>query len=158
MPFGVNFGHGIQRVIDANQRFHRAAHPVYLRLKNFPDTQQQTWSQLGFSISPSGGPGGTTDVLINPPPSAEMVSMHNIGMSSGKLMMGARQFVISASFVDAQVVARGLSSQDLVFDAPEVVGLVLDNQLFSIEDRAHKEIAGKTVFWVLTCNEVRKSL
>jgi hypothetical protein len=155
MPFGVNFGYGIQRVIDAQQRFLRAGHPVYLRLKNFADTQQQEWSQLGFQITPSGGQVGTTDVLIAPPPQVEMVSMHNIGMSNGKLMMGARYFVISASFVDAQQAAMSVATQDLVWDSPLVLGLVTDGRLFSIEDRQHKEVAGKTVIWILTCNEVR---
>lgn len=154
MPYGPNFGYGFQRLIDSHQRYMRAGSTVYLRLKNFPDTQEDLYSELGFMASPSGNSEllGTTDIEISPPCSVEPVSVHNIGQSMGKLRFGAKVFVVSATFVDAQVAEQGLSDQSLVWRGSNVVGLVADNQLFSIEDVVKKEIAGKTVVWILTCN------
>ena len=154
MPAGVNFGFGLQRIVDAQMRYVRNAHTVYLRLRNFPDLQAVSQAvQLGFALTPSGtNQVGVQDIQIDPPPSVKMISIHNIGQSMGKLRFGARQFLISGSFVDRQVAQQGLSNQDLVFRAPNVVGLVVDNQLFSIENIAHEELAGKTVIWTLLCN------
>lgn len=153
MPYGPNFGFGAQRLIDSNQRFMRGGGPVYLRLRNFPDIQEDAFAQLGFAIAPTGTElVGTTDVLIDPPCSVEPVSVRDIGRSMGKLRFGARVFTVSGSFVDAQVSAQGLCDQALVWRGSNVVGLVTDNLLFSIEDVVHKELAGKTVLWLLTCN------
>lgn len=154
MPYGLQFGYGYQKAIDANMVFLRSSHPVYLRLRNFEDIQEEKWAQMGFAITPTGTDVGTVDLEIVPPAKVVMVSMHNIGQSEGKLRFGARVFTISATFVDKQVSALGLANQDLVWRAPNVVGLVTDNQLFSIEAIAHHEIAGKTVVWELTANMV----
>jgi hypothetical protein len=155
MGFGVNFGYAVQHLIDTQLNYVRGAHTVSLRLRNFPDLQDQRWAQLGFGISPTGASGslaGTTDVPVAPPPGVIPVSIHNIGQSMGKLRFGARTFFVSASFVESQMVARSLSNQDLVWRNPDVVGLVLDGQLFSIESIAHVETAGHTISWELTCN------
>jgi hypothetical protein len=153
MPSGLQFGFGMQRLIDAQMRYVRNAHTVYLRLRNFPDLQQVSQAvQLGFAITPSGNQVGTEDIQIDPPPSVKMISIHNIGQSMGKLRFGARQFLISATFVEQQKALQGLTHQDLVFRGPNVVGLVVDNQLFSIENIAHEELAGHTVIYTLTCN------
>jgi hypothetical protein len=155
MPSGLQFGRGFQRLVDAQMRYVRNAHTVYLRLRNFPDLQQVSQAvQLGFALTPSGAGTniGTQDIQIDPPPSVKMISIHNIGQSMGKLRFGARQFLISATFVERQVAQQGLTDQDLVFRGPNVVGLVVDNQLFSIENIAHEELAGHTVVWTLTCN------
>lgn len=152
MPAGQSFGYGIQRLIDADLRYIRNAHPTYLRLRNFPDLQNNLATQMGFTMQPTGEPTGTQDVLIQPTPAVRMVSLHNIGQSMGKLRFGARYFIISASFVEFMMKIQGLTNQDLVWRAPNVVGLYVDNQLFSIEDIAHEEAAGRTVVWTLTCN------
>lgn len=261
---GPNFAFGIRRLFDAQQSFVRAGFPVYLRRRNFPVSQNQTWNQLGFRIAPTGGPGGvtntpvvysffalgigthhyitmganqylytetggqssaqlalalstggltalgasivndpyvslsvvsnqitltpkgtsgavvtlaasdgnavatmwvttnptvttaankgTTDTQIKPQPSTNMVSVHNIGQSGGKLRFGARYFLISQTFVAAQVTARTLTDQNLVWRDPTVVGLVSENLLFSIEDISHEESSGQTISWMLTCN------
>jgi hypothetical protein len=153
MSSGPSLGYGIQRLMDAQMRYMRAGPPVYLRLRNFASIEDQTWAQLGFAVSPSGTEEvGTTDILIRPQPAVMMVSVHNIGMSTGKLRFGARTFLISATFVDRQVRSQALTNQDLVWRAPEVVGLVIGDQLFSIEDISHEELGGKTISWLLTCN------
>lgn len=154
MSFNVLFGYGQQRLLDAFQNYTRAAHPVYLRLRNYPNIQQNDAVQLGFAISPAGAPLGTVDIEIKPRPSYDMISMHNIGMSNGKLRFGARLFLVSATFVDNQVRQQQLTDQDLVWRGQDVVGLFTDNQVFSIEVISHQEAAGKTVSWLLTCNAV----
>ena len=269
---GLYMNYGVQRLLDQQQRVLRSAFPIYLRIKNFIDTQSQLWSQLGFSIAPTGAPAGasnssfnymfavggvgtshsitvgpntylysevigetvdslaaamamlattvtgvsilqdpfvalavvagpavqispsnnsgavvgvsgtdlnpstllwvtnsttvtlaaspgTTDILITPPPNIEMVSTHNIGQSMGKLRFGARIVTVSQGFVAQQVSAQNLPDQNLVWRGPQVVGLVSENLLFSIEDVNHSELTGNTVFWYLTCNvsELRTS-
>lgn len=264
MPAGLQFGFGMQRLLDANQRYMRSSLPVYLRLRNFVDPQTQQWAQLGFQIAPTGAPAGSsnapvaftfvaqgagtvhsitigtntysyteelgqssdqlaaamaesaatpqnnllpddqyvivsvnanvitltpmgvsgaviplsatdgninalmwvtndpsqtlndakgvTDILIDPPPSITMTSSRNILASQGKLRFGARDVRISATFTDAQVKDRALANQALVWRGPEVVGLVTENLLLSIESVIHEELAGKTVQWFLQCN------
>lgn len=152
MPFGMNFAVGIRRLVDSQMRFVRVGHPVYLRLRNFPDPQDQPWAQLGFSISPTGAQIGTKDVLIEPPPSVWAVSVHNIGQSMGKLRFGARMFLISATFTERQMRARRLASEDLVWRHSDVVGLVTEGKLYSIEDIVPEVVSGRTVTWQLTCN------
>ena len=150
MALNIGFGYGLQRLLDAHYNYARTGHAVWLRIRNFPDIQNQRYAQLGFSIASSAG--GTTDIPILPQPSVTMISLHNIGASMGKLRFGAREFGISASFTDAQVAAGTFTSQDLVWADPKVVGLVCDKQLFSIENINHEEIAGRTISWQLVCN------
>lgn len=145
-------GYGIQRLIDQHERTTRAAHPVFIRLRNFPDLQDKTFAQMGFAISPTGTAVGTQDIVIDPPPAVMMVSIHNIGQSMGKLRFGARKFLISASFVDSLTAKYGYTDQTLWFRSSTVVGLVLDLQLFSIEDVWHEELSGRTVSWGVLCN------
>ena len=146
----------MQRLVDQFQRYVRAAHPVYYRFKRFPDAQQTQAVSMGFAISPSGTLMGTQDVLVQPPPQYVMISLHNIGMSQGKLRFGARKFIISQTFVSAMMVELGVT-QDAVWKGQQFVGLVTDGQLFSVEDIAHQELSGNTIVWELTCNsnEVR---
>lgn len=158
MPPGINFAIGIRRLLDAQQMYMRNTFPFYLRIKNFVDTQPQTWSQLGFAITPGTPDVGTTDIPIKPPPYSRMVSQRNILMSEGKLRFGARVITISGTFVDAQVRAQGITAptweekQNLVWRSPQVIGLVSEALVFSIEDIAHEELAGQTISWILTCN------
>jgi hypothetical protein len=153
MPTGIQLGAGVQRLVDAHLRFVRAAAPVCLRLRNFPDVQEYPWSQLGFAIAPTGTlETGTTDIVICPPPAIRMISVHNIGQSMGKLRFGARMFFISATFVENQMREQGLTDQTLVWRGSNVVGLVTDGLLFSIEDVAHEEVGGRTIAWTLMCN------
>jgi len=150
---GVYIAQGFLNLLDAQQRYVRAGHSVYYRLRNFPDLQASSQAiQLGFGYSPTGNMTGTTDTLIDPPPAVEAVSQTAVARSMGKLRFGARKFLISATFVNNQVTAQGLSNQDLVWRGPNVVGLFCDNQLFSIEDIFHKEYGGVTINWIITAN------
>ena len=156
--FGPYFGNGFQALIDSNQRYMQAGEPTYLRLRNFPDIQEQEFAQLGFSIAPSGTDlVGTQDILIDPPPSIEPVPTKDIGRSMGKLRFGPRNFLISQTFVENQMAQQGVTDQSLIWRASNVVGLVVSNLLWSIESVEHKELGGKTVVWIITAqaNELK---
>lgn len=152
MPYNVNFGYGVRRLLDSHQRYMRAGNPVYLRLRNFPDVQNQEWAQLGFAIAPTGATTGTQDVLIDPPPAEQVVSLRDIGRSMGKLRYGAHRFIISDTFVQAQAKEMSLDDSSVLFRQPTVVGLVTNNILYSIEDIVSEQIAGATISWSITGN------
>jgi hypothetical protein len=123
-------------------------------------TDSNATSFLWVTNNPAATPTATvgyTDIPIYPPPTSSMVSMHNIGMSEGKLRFGARNIRISQAFVTAQVQAQNLSNQNQVWIGPQVVGLVSENLLMDIVYYNHYEIAGVTVYWdlVCNCNEIR---
>lgn len=148
-----NIGFGIQRIIDAQQRFIRnVRQPVYMRVRNFTEPQNALWAQLGYRLTPASGPTGTTDMLIDPPPMTRLESMHNIGMSNGKLRFGARSFVISQTFVSAVQSALELSAPEQVWIGQQVVGLVGYNVLWSIESYTPEDLGGETILWTLICN------
>lgn len=149
---GPNFAFGAQRLLGAHQRFIRSGLPTYLRFKNFADTQTAQWSELGFAITPVSGTTGTVDILISPPPSSSMISVHNIGMSEGKLRFGARLFQVSQEFVSAQMAALGYTDPRQVWIGAKTVGLITENLLFSIEDIKERYVCGTQVAWILTCN------
>lgn len=149
MSTGPMFGVGMQMLQDSQLRWKNTTTPVYLRLKNFEPPTGQQWAMLGFSISPSGSV-GTTDVLIDPPPTMNTMSLHNIGILAGKLRFGAKSFLISSTFVNAQQAALGLTDPKLVFTL--CVGLVNENMLYSIEDIQHETVAGQIINWQLICN------
>jgi hypothetical protein len=151
-------------LLDANLRFLQAGHPTWLRVRNFPDIQSQPYAQLGFSISPTGqyGQTGTTDISIQPPAAVEPISSYNIGKSMGMLREGAKQFVISATWVDQQVrrmggVVNNPTDEDLVFRGPQVVGLLYENSIFQIAKYQKKQLGSKTISWIIQANgaEVR---
>ncbi len=72
----------------------RTTTPVWMRFRNFGDISGRQFSMLGRSITPNPGtnPTGTTDVLVDPPPTMQTMSLRNIGISGGKLRFGARMF------------------------------------------------------------------
>ena len=150
---GLNIGGGIQRLIDAQQRFTQNSRTqILLRLRNFTSQQNELYAQLGYTITPVSGPTGTQDVLIWPLPSTRLISQHNIGMSSGRLRFGARAFIISATFVNAQQSALGLSTPDQLWFCPQMVGIVGYGSLWSCEQAVPEELGGIPVVWSITCN------
>lgn len=146
----VSLAPGIQRLIDSAQRFASATQPVYLRLRNFTPPSTAA-AALGFPAVSSAS-GGITDCPVIPPPSVRMISTHNIGMSNGKLRFGAKEFLVSATFVTGQLSAMNLTDPALVWRSPLVVGLVTDGLLYSIELVTHQEIGGNIITWRLSCN------
>ena len=155
---GLNIGFGFQRLIDAQQRYVQGSRtPIFMRLRNFVPPTNQLYAQLGYVITPVAGETGTTDIQIVPSPSTRMVSMHNIGMSSGKLRFGARYFLISASFVSAQQLALGLSTPDQLWLCPQFVGIHAYGLLWSVVEYISEEFGGVPVLWQISvnANEVR---
>lgn len=99
---------------------------------------------------------GITDIRICPSPVVTGISMRDIGASMGKLRFGARHIRVAQAFVQAQLTARGLpttpETQRAIWEGANVVGLVSENLLFSIETVEHYELGGVTIFWDLTVN------
>lgn len=155
---GINFGYGLQMLVDSHQRFTRSGTPVWLRVKNFEDVGD--FIEVGVPYTPTGAAAaqtGYTDIPITPPPDVQGVSLHNIGLNSERLQFGATKFIISHSFVEAQ-----LALYDKIPDPIEVfrsrdgknaaIGLFCYNRLYSIESITHKEVAGRTLVWYIIGN------
>jgi hypothetical protein len=103
--------------------------------------------------SVSGGQGGINDTLIQPPPDVEEISLHNIGIMGGKLEFGANQFLVSHTFVLAQISLYGFTDSYQVWRDDSVMGLYYNSRLFSIESITHEEVGSGTTLWRLLCNK-----
>lgn len=155
---GINLSSGLQMLYDGQQQFMQSGADCFLRVGNFAHAGD--YIEVGVSFIPSGADAAETgyvDILIDPPPSNMDVSMHNIGMSGGKLMFGAKKFFISHTFVLAMMDKySGIDGFLNVFrkwdGTASVIGLVNDNQLYSIEFISKREISGVPINWILTCN------
>jgi|SRR5215471_13814425 len=149
-----NLACGLQGLIDFQMNVGKSGLPAWLRVRNFPDVQNEEAIQLGFDLTPDGGKGGvgTTDLRILPQPIIENVSMHNIGMSLGKLRFGSRKFTVSQTFVCEVMAKMKFAQWRDVWEHARIVGIVTENVLFSIESVAHTDIAMCPVTWELLCN------
>ena len=158
---GIPFGQGIQFLFDNQQRFTRAGLPVYLRVRNFEDTGD--YLEVGVPYAPSGTAAfntGYTDILIDPPPSVQDVSLHNIGILSGRLSFGSRIFIVSHTFVLNQMNEYGIEDPYEVWrDRTDkqgkkfkVVGILYNSRLFDIVSPTHKEVSGQTINWKIVGN------
>jgi hypothetical protein len=155
---GINLSSGLQMLYDGQQQFIQSGADCFLRVGNF--VHEGDYIEVGVSFTPSGiesAETGFVDILIEPPPSNRDVSMHNIGMSGGKLMFGAKVFFISHTFVlamlDRYPKINGFLNVFREWDGTaSVIGLVNDNQLYSIEFISKREISGVPINWIITCN------
>lgn len=153
---GIPFAQGLQFVFDAHQKFVRAGLPCYLRVANFTEDDEGQAAEIGQPFSPSGTyDAGFTDILVDPPPYVNDISMHNIGIFGGRLDFGDRLFIISNSFVQAQLQLEAFTDNNItdpyaVFrarDGHQVIGLFYNSRLFSIDSITHKEAAAGTISW-----------
>ena len=153
MPYG---SFGIRRIIDQQLRFRGPGSAAWLRVKNFTDPSNVT--DHGFIYTPpaSGNQqAGYTDYPIQPPPVVQQVSMHNLGMAAAagvNLREGARNIMITQTWVEAQKQIRNLKSDRQVFEAPEVIGIVTADLLVSIEYAYPDHAYGHLVNWYLLGN------
>jgi hypothetical protein len=168
---GAIFGnYGIRRLVDQNQRFFRSGLQTWLRIKNFPDNP--AFADMGFQYVPAATgdqvPTGTTDILIDPPPSVLPISMHTIAMAvaaGSELRAGARNVTLSHTWVVDQMNAAWFQNMvanntpplnaldpTLVFRGPLIVGIVTDNLLLEIVDYTHKDAFALPMTWFLQCN------
>jgi len=152
----LTFGEGIRMLLDGHYRFVRSGLRVYLRVQNFNNSGG--FQELGVPL-PAATDSGYTDIMVDPPPAVTDVSMHNIGMSGGKLLMGARSFKVNHSFVLAmRDKYKGIPDDISVFfnwdGTAKVVGFVYENRMHEIVTYKHTDVAGETISWTLTCNRV----
>ena len=159
---GVPFGFGVRFLYDSHLQFWRPGLPVALRIRNF-STPADGYAELGFEFSPTGtiaDQSGFTDIRIVPQPEVKEVNLRDIGLNQAKLMFGAKNFIISQTFVLKRMNAMGYQDPIQVFRDPSVIGIAypavpVNNQqvrLFSIESITHDEIAGQTLAYTLLCN------
>lgn len=142
---------GIRSLADNFLRYFQPGLPVYLRKQNQTNSPDD-YSALGFQPTVSGGPTGFYDTLIDPPADVTDVSLHNIGLFGGKLMFGAKIFIISHTFVLNQMNQFGYTDPYQVFRNDTVVGFYYDQRLFSIESLTHEDVGGIPTLWKVVCN------
>lgn len=149
---------GIRSLADGFFRYWQPGQATYLRLQNNTDASTTaSYGQLGFVPAVSGaqpGQSGFNDILINPPADTVDVSLHNIGMSGGRLQFGAKIFTISHTFVLQQMALRNLTDDHLVWRAPEVIGLYQNNRIYTIESITDETIGSDKTLWKLMCNRM----
>lgn len=146
----------IRRVQDCHLEFSKPGLKVYLRTKNVVDNNMD-YVRLGFQWAPTGAQQkGITDTLITPPPDVKAVSSHMIGISGGRLTLGAHHFLISHTFVKNQMAALGYTDPRQVFRDKSVIGIVYDRRIFSIEDLLPDSISDQTIRWDVTANMVEE--
>lgn len=168
---GGLFAAGLQSMLDGQQRFVRGGLQCFLRVQNFPSTGD--FQEVGTVITFTGvGPnGGFTDLFIDPPPEVLDISMHNIGMSGGRIQFGAKKFWISQTFVDNMMQTYpAILDPYNVFrtwdggvnntgpQTASVIGLIYGDRLYSIETIHQKPVGGKTVAWEIIANLFEEEL
>lgn len=156
------FGFGVRYLLDQQQAWQGSGLPVYLRIDNSDDSEE-AFADVGFEIvvtSPyllSGA--GTQDLQILPQPEVTPLSLMDIGIMGGKLMFGARKFIISHTWVIGQMeLMRYTNPLDVFRDPARVVGLWHDNQMWSIEQINHIDVGGVIIKWVLMCNSAQQNI
>lgn len=164
---GIPFAAGIQMLLDGQRQYLRGGLDCFIRVNNFAPSGD--FIEVGVPYAPSGDAylnQGFVDILILPPPATKSVPFHDIGISGGKLMFGARIFWISHTFVqkmlDTYPNIKGGYNVFRNWDSPDgtsqtdgtayVMGLIYNNQLYSIDDIGRTEVGGVTIDWKLTCN------
>jgi hypothetical protein len=157
---GNLFADGMRMMVDDHQRFLRGGLEVFLRIQNFQESGP--FQEMGVPYVPTGvgrAQTGYTDILIDPPPQVTDVSMHDIGMSGGKLQLGARSFVVSHTFVlNMRELHPSIKDDIAVWSSWDsmstVIGIMYENRMHDIVVYTHREVGGYTVSWKLTCNRV----
>lgn len=164
MGNSVYGGFGITRVLDQMLRFNRPGGQgdyAALRVKNFTD-QDTPYAQMGFIFTPSasGALVGYTDYRIDPPPIIRLISMHNLGMANQagiKLLEGARDVMITDTFVEAQMIVRGFTDPKQVFEDVHTIGIIANGLLISIDSVMPDYAYGNAITWLIrgNANELR---
>ena len=138
-------------ILDQNLKFTTPGLNVYLRTKKTVEDSQE-FVEYGFQIAASGSDGGFIDTLIDPPPSVQPLSLHNIGLNSAKLMFGAHSFDISQTFVQAIMDANGYTDGYQVFRDPSVIGIIYNNRMFSLESIYPESVNNEIIRWIVLGN------
>jgi hypothetical protein len=140
-PAGLGFG--VRFLMDGHQNFMQESTGVYLRIQNSDDSTQE-YADLGFEVQVSGiiaSGAGTQDLKISPPPSVRMLNLHEIGIMGTQLQFGAIEITISHTWVLGWMQENGYTNPLAVFrDRSRVIGIVFDNQLYTIESITHEDV------------------
>lgn len=164
MSHGGLLAEGLVMLLDAQSRFIREGEQAFLRLQNFPN--EGDFQEVGVPYAPSGtnaAQTGFTDILIDPPPETTDTPDKDLGLPGGKLMFGARKFLVSYTFI------RNMRDQyPALTDDPKVwrqwdgktpvIGIVYSNELFSIESVTSRELGGQIISYTLNCTSIEPSL
>lgn len=168
---GTLFSSGINLVFDAALRYTRSDLTCYLRLQNFPSSGD--YIEVGMQYTPSGtsqaaaSQSGFTDIVIDPPPSTEIMSVHNIGLYGQRFNFGSREFLISNTFVEEMQQQYDITDPYDVFrnwdGTPQVpttpvIGVIYENKIFTIEEVIPHAVGGHNVSWKLLCNFPEQAL
>lgn len=148
MGFSAN---GLRSLMDGWFRFYQPGLTCWLRIQTV-DPESEDYAQLGFVPTVTGALSGFEDVLIRPPADVRDISLHNIGLNSAKLRFGAREFLISHSFVRNRMIQMNYTDAMKVWNDDSVMGLYYDGRLFSIESVTHEDFGGEPVLWRILAN------
>ena len=161
---GGLFAQGLIGLLDGQQRYVRSEEMCFLRLQNFKNDGD--FQEVGVPYAPTGvekAKTGFTDILIDPPPETIDTPNKDIGLSGGKLMFGARDFIVSVTFV-LDIMEKYPDIDDPIdvfrkFDGnTPVIGLIYSNQLWSIESIVSRELGGQIISFKLSCNALENRL
>jgi hypothetical protein len=146
---------GLRRAQDNWLRFVKPGLRAYLRIMNHvvDESGAEEWAAYGFQHPVDvTDPSGVTDLEINPPPDVRAMSLHNIGLNAAKLYFGAHEFTISHTWVLRRMVDMGTDDPYQVFRNQQVVGLVYNNRVFSIESVQADSVNNEIIQWSVVGN------
>ena len=160
----MSSSYGITRLIDGQLRFLQPGGQqdfAALRVKKFADSAPNVpvYSQLGFIFtptSPNPATTGFTDYRIDPPPVVRLLSVRNLTEANAlgvKLLAGARDVLISETFVRAQMTLRNFTDPKQVFEDDTTVGIIVNNKIIVSLDSIMPDYAfGNSVTWTIRGN------
>lgn len=142
----------MRNLLDNHQR---ATHPgltVYLRVENAVDDEEE-FVTYGFQVAVTGSElAGTSDIEIEPPPDVQALSQRDIGLLGANLKFGAHSFLISHTWVLKRMEELALTDPRQVFRAANVVGIVYQERLYSIEELKPEDVHNETISWMVLGN------
>jgi hypothetical protein len=153
----LDFSFGLRFLQDNQARFARAGLAVALRVHNFDETKF-AGARLGFVWTPTGGPGGTTDLVIDPPPEVIDVASKDVGIELQNEYVITKKFTISHTWVLARQQQFHYSDPYQVFRSNSVVGLVYNSRLYAIDSVLSDDSSGSIIKWYVTANAVEKGV
>ncbi len=143
----------LRNVQDTLLNFTDPGSPVYYRVKNSTEEDKE-YLEYGFQISVTGlaDAPGYRDIQIDPPASVEAVSMHDIGLNQVALSFGATKFKVSHTFVLRMMQMRGYSDPYEVWNADDLIGLIYNGGLYSIDSLLPETQSGEIICWIIIGN------
>jgi len=148
-PFG--FGYGARYMMDQTMKFTGEGLPVFLRMQPVDESVNDV-ADIGFIVTVSGsltGSAGYTDHQIIPQPIMEVGNSNRIGVEETQMQFGPTNFTISQTWVLQMMDQFGYIDPLQVFRDRRVIGLVVNNEIYSIENISDRHAGGQIVYWDL---------